>query len=82
MAMDTAAHVDHLGKNIGRIRLIRVAGTVGVHHREIIAASAARYPASIAFAADFVGVRSTVQVVPVSHAGHEVAPIRLITEVI
>ena len=34
MAMDTAAHVDHLGKNIGRIRLIRVAGTVRVHHGE------------------------------------------------
>ena len=80
--MDTAAHVDNPGRNIGRIRLIRVAGTVGVHHGEIIVASTAIYPASIALAADFVGVRAAEYVVAVSHAGHEVAPIRLITVVI
>ena len=87
-AMDTETHIDKVGIN-GCPRGPRPGGaatpgtgTVGIHHGDIIVASPAPYFAIIALAADFVGVRAAEHVVAVSRAGHEVAPIRLITEVI
>ena len=58
MAMDTAAHVDNPGVSIGS----RSAGTGGVHHGQIVVASTAIYPAIIALAADFVGIRAAEHV--------------------
>ena len=78
--MDTETHSDNGGINIGSRNLD--AGTVGIHHGDIIVASAAKYCAIIALAADFVGIRAAAQFGPISHAGHEVAPIRLRTGVI
>ena len=67
--MDTETHSDNGGINIGSRNLD--AGTVGIHHGDIIVASAAKYCAIIALAADFVGVRAAAHEGPVSHAGHD-----------
>ena len=75
-------HLDEVGITLGRIRLIRVAGGVGVHHGDIVIALSAIYVATIAHAEDVVAAPAATHEIVVSRAGHDIAPISLIIAII